>query len=88
MYSPLTVFNNFLDYMNQKHEIISIVPFMLGRPAYHTGSLNVTKQVLEADQLTTEKPHELTAALMLVLFSSSFRSSSTDWHLAGSGERI
>ncbi|KAJ3486345.1 hypothetical protein NLI96_g4310 [Meripilus lineatus] len=53
------------NYMNQKHEIISIVPFMLGRPAYHTGSLNVTKQVLEADQLTTEKPHELTAALML-----------------------
>ncbi|KAJ3486335.1 hypothetical protein NLI96_g4303 [Meripilus lineatus] len=53
------------NFMSHKHEIISIVPFIWGRPAYHVGSLNAIKQILEAEQRRTIKPRDLMVPLLL-----------------------
>ncbi|CAL1711138.1 unnamed protein product [Somion occarium] len=53
-------------YMNRQRDVISVVPFLLGRPFYYTGSLHVAKQVLLNDgKVCMEKPTELGEALLL-----------------------
>ncbi|KAK7687596.1 hypothetical protein QCA50_008810 [Cerrena zonata] len=53
-------------YMNRQRDMISVVPFLAGRPFYYTGSLHVTKQILLNDfKIQMEKPKSLGSALLL-----------------------
>jgi len=52
--------------MSHTHDIISIVPFILGEPVYFTGSLGVMNQLLENERkLQLEKPREMFLSLEL-----------------------
>ncbi|KAJ3487095.1 hypothetical protein NLI96_g3786 [Meripilus lineatus] len=50
--------------MNHQHEIISVIPFLHGNPAYYVSSLNVLKQLSDKERFM-EKPRELMTAVLL-----------------------
>ncbi|KAH7926869.1 cytochrome P450, partial [Leucogyrophana mollusca] len=53
-------------YFNQTCDVISSIPFFLGRPLFYTGSLNVTEQLLKAEgKSRLIKPPELNRALLM-----------------------
>lgn len=52
-----------LAYMNHQHEIISVIPFLHGNPAYYVSSLNVLKQLSDKERFM-EKPRELMTAVL------------------------
>ena len=54
----------FIGYFNQTHEVISVVPFLMGSPSVYTRSLSVMKQLLHEDMgRKLDKPRPLTSAL-------------------------
>lgn len=56
------------DYMSYTHEIISMVPVVLGSPAFYVGSLGAMKRLLEDEsRIAMEKPRELISALLCVV---------------------
>jgi len=53
-------------YMNHSHDIISIVPMLVGGPALSIGTLGAMKQFLEDEiRIAMEKPYYLVTALLL-----------------------
>ncbi|KAI0074855.1 cytochrome P450 [Panus rudis PR-1116 ss-1] len=53
-------------YFNYTHDVISSVPFLLGKAVYYVGSVEVAKQLLANEmKIPLEKPKEMFAALVL-----------------------
>ncbi|KAJ7921451.1 cytochrome P450 [Mycena leptocephala] len=50
-------------YFNHQHDVISMVPLLVGRPCYYVGSMDVMKQLLgQEGKVQLVKPLELTTA--------------------------
>lgn len=51
--------------MNREHELISVIPFLHGIPSYYACSVNVLKQVTNAER-QMEKPRDVMIPLLSV----------------------